>query len=329
MRAKFLTGAIAGVSTVLALSGCGSDSGSSSDSGSGSDVKVVMLLNDQFDPYYLTLVDGAEKAAEDLGIDFSWQAPTTLDVNSQTQLLQSVAATKPDGIIMSALDADAMSAPMKQVVDSGIPIITVDADVNDKDARLATVRSDGEATGAAAADVMNELTGGAGAVGYVGYTPGIQSVDARLAGWKKQLGTFSGLDNVGEQYAGADTSENVAKASALISKEADISAIFASWTNAVVGTAQAVKQSGKDIAVIGVDAAPDQVELLKSGDIDALVAQKPAEMGKIAIEELSGYITDGTEPTSETLLDSVVITQDTMDDPEFSQYFYVAAGKKE
>jgi ribose transport system substrate-binding protein len=329
MRAKFLTGAVVGLSTALALSACGSDAGSSSGSGSGDDPQVVMLLNDQFDPYYLTLVDGAEKAAKDLGIDFSWQAPTTLDVNSQTQLLQSVAATKPDGIIMSALDADAMSAPMKQVVDSGIPIVTVDADVNDKDARLATIRSDGEATGAAAADVMNELTGGQGAVGYVGYTPGIQSVDARLTGWKNQLKTFSGLDNVGEQYAGADTSENVAKASALISKEADIKAIFASWTNAVVGTAQAVKQSGKDIAVIGVDAAPDQVDLLKSGDVAALVAQKPAEMGKIAIEELAGYITDGTEPKSETLLDSVVITQDNMDDPEFSKYFYVAAGKKE
>jgi ribose transport system substrate-binding protein len=329
MRAKFLTGAVVGLSAALALSACGSDAGSSSGSGSGDDPKVVMLLNDQFDPYYLTLVDGAEKAAKDLGIEFSWQAPTTLDVNSQTQLLQSVAATKPDGIIMSALDADAMSAPMKQVVDSGIPIVTVDADVNDKDARLATIRSDGEATGAAAADVMNELTGGQGSVGYVGYTPGIQSVDARLTGWENQLKTFSGLDNVGEQYAGADTSENVAKASALISKEADIKAIFASWTNAVVGTAQAVKQSGKDIAVIGVDAAPDQVDLLKSGDVAALVAQKPAEMGKIAIEELAGYITDGTEPKSETLLDSVVITQDNMDDPEFSKYFYVAAGKKE
>jgi ribose transport system substrate-binding protein len=329
MRVKFLTGTIIGLSAVLTLSACGSESGSSSGGGSAGEPKIVMLLNDQFDPYYLTLVDGAEKAAKDLGIDFSWQAPTTLDVNSQTQLLQSVAATKPDGIIMSALDADALSAPMKQIVDSGIPIVTVDADVNDKSARLGTVRSDGAATGTAAAKVMNDLTGGQGAVGYVGYTPGIQSVDIRLKGWQDGLKSFAGLDNVGEQYAGADTSENVAKASALISKDSDIKAIFASWTNAVIGTAQAVKQSGKDIAVVGVDAAPDQVDLLKAGDVAALVAQKPAEMGKIAVEELSGFITDGTKPKSETLLDSVVITQENMDDPEFSQYFYLAAEKKE
>jgi ribose transport system substrate-binding protein len=329
MRVKFLTGTIIGLSAVLTLSACGSESGSSSGGGSAGEPKIVMLLNDQFDPYYLTLVDGAEKAAKDLGIDFSWQAPTTLDVNSQTQLLQSVAATKPDGIIMSALDADALSAPMKQIVDSGIPIVTVDADVNDKSARLGTVRSDGAATGNAAAKVMNDLTGGQGAVGYVGYTPGIQSVDIRLKGWQDGLKSFAGLDNVGEQYAGADTSENVSKASALISKDSDIKAIFASWTNAVIGTAQAVKQSGKDIAVVGVDAAPDQVDLLKAGDVAALVAQKPAEMGKIAVEELSGFITDGTKPKSETLLDSVVITQENMDDPEFSQYFYLAAEKKE
>jgi ribose transport system substrate-binding protein len=310
-----------------AAAGSGSQSTAASGSGSGKRLQIVMLLNDQFDPYYLTLVKGAEEEAKKSNIDFSWQAPTTLDVASQTQLLQSVAAKKPDGIIMSAIDADAMSAPMKQVQSSGIPIMTVDSDVSDASARLGTVKSDGLATGKAAAKEMNTLLKGSGQVGYVGYTPGIQSVDQRLAGWKDGLKGYSGLEKVGEQYAGADTSENVAKASALIAKSPNLKAIFASWTNASIGTAQAVQQTGKKIDVIGVDAAPDEVSLLKSGAITALVAQKPAEMGRIAIDDLAAFVRNGTKPKSSQLLDSVVITTAQANDPKFSQYFYVKPTK--
>lgn len=317
------------VSAALALAGCSSSSTPSSTTASGDEpLKIVMLLNDQFDPYYLTLVTGAEAKAEELGIDFSWQAPTTLDVAAQTQLLQSVAATQPDGIIMSALDADAMVAPMKAVMDSGIPIVTVDSDVNDESARLGTVKSDGKVAGEQAADFVNELLGGEGTVGYVGYTPGIQSVDVRLEGWTEKLTEFSGITNSGDEYAGADVSENVEKTSALLSRENDLDAIFASWTNATIGAAQGVQQAGRDVAVIGMDASPDEVDLLERGLVTALVVQKPYDMGGIAIEELAGYLLDGIEPESETLLDSVIATQENMTDPEVSVYFYTTPDEK-
>lgn len=310
--------------TAFALTACASGGGNAAPTDGGDDdaLRIVMLLNDQFDPYYLTLVTGAEAKAEELGIDFEWQAPTTLDVASQTALLQSVAATKPDGIIMSALDANAMVAPMKAVMDSGIPIITVDSDVNDPSARLGTVKSDGHKSGEQAADYASELLGGEGVVGYVGYIPGIQSVDIRLEGWNDGIAAVSGIENIGDEYAEADVSENVAKASALLSREPGLNAIFASWTNATIGTAQAVQQAGRDVAVIGMDASPDEVDLLRRGLVSALIVQRPYDMGGIAIEELVKYVRDGVDPESEILLDSVVATQENMDDPDVSVYFY-------
>ncbi|HIY64954.1 MAG TPA: substrate-binding domain-containing protein [Candidatus Agrococcus pullicola] len=305
------------------LTGCATQSGPTEESSGDSDrLRIVMLLNDQFDPYYLTLVTGAEAKAAELGVDFDWQAPTTLDVASQTALLQSVAATNPDGIIMSALDADAMVAPMRAVMDSGIPIITVDADVNDESARLGTVRSDGHAVGDAAAEYAIDLLGGEGEVGYVGYIPGIQSVDIRLDGWNDGIAEADGITNVGEEFAEADVQENVSKTSALLSREPDLDVIFASWTNATIGASQAVQQAGRDVSVVGVDASPEQVSLLQRGLVSALIVQRPYDMGGIAIEELFTYVNDGVEPQSEVLLDAVVATQENMDDPDISVYFY-------
>ncbi|MCC6270235.1 MAG: substrate-binding domain-containing protein [Microbacteriaceae bacterium] len=314
---------IAGISAVaLALTGCVTSPESNTTPSDDNQLRIVMLLNDQFDPYYLTLVTGAEAKAAELGIEFEWQAPTTLDVASQTQLLQSVAATRPDGIIMSALDADAMVAPMQAVMDSGIPIITVDSDVNDESARLGTVKSNGLIAGKQAADFAAELIGEKGKAGYIGYIPGIQSVDIRLEGWTDQLTKYADIENVGDEYAGADVSDNVEKTSALLSRERDLDVIFASWTNATIGAAQAVQQSGRDVAVIGMDASPDEVSLLERGLVAALIVQKPYDMGGIAVEELAKYLLNGESPESETLLDAVVATQENMNDAEVKIYFY-------
>ncbi len=316
--------------SALFLAGCSSTGPASSTDASSKKVKIIMLLNDQFDPYYLTMVKGAEAEAKTLGIDFSWQAPTTIDVASQTALLQSIAATKPDGIIMSAVDATAMVAPMKAVEAAGVPIITVDSDVTDPSARLGTIRSNGLVGGEMAATEMDKLLGGKGDVGYVGYIPGIQSVDVRLQGWDKQLQKYSGLNNIGNQYAGADVTDNVAKASALLAKEPNIKGIFTSWTNAVIGTSQAVQQVGKSdsVKIIGFDGAPDEISLLKKGLISALIVQKPSQMGSMAVSDLNEYIKNKTKPKSETLLDFVVATKSNMTDPDISKFFYVTPTKK-
>ena len=116
--------------------------------------------------------------------------------------------------------------------------------------------------------------------------------------------------------------ENVSKTSALLSREPDLDVIFASWTNATIGASQAVQQAGRDVSVVGVDASPEQVSLLQRGLVSALIVQRPYDMGGIAIEELFTYVNDGVEPQSEVLLDAVVATQENMDDPDISVYFY-------
>ncbi|MFD2353653.1 hypothetical protein ACFSTC_36950 [Nonomuraea ferruginea] len=72
-----------------------------------------------------------------------------------------------------------------------------------------------------------------------------------------------------------------------------------------------------------MDASPDQVDLLRQGLVDALVVQKPYDMGKDAVEALTAYTKDGTRPQGEKLYDFVVATKDNLDTPEISQYLYV------
>ena len=71
-------------------------------------MEIALITNDQFDPFYMTINAGAEDEAAAQGVNVTWNAPDKTEVSAQTAVVESVLARKPDGIVMSAIDANAM-----------------------------------------------------------------------------------------------------------------------------------------------------------------------------------------------------------------------------
>lgn len=289
-------------------------------------VTIALVLNRQNDPFYVSLVNGAQAKADELGVTLIYQAPAEQSVENQTTVLNSVMAQKPDGLLFSAADAAAMSAPVKQIYDGGTPVITIDTDVADPSARMMLIGSDNKALGLDAAEAMSQLLGGTGTVGLLTYQPGVQSVDDRNAGWAEGIAKVAGFTDAGVEYAGLDVAEYESKAAGVIARTPDLKGFYTTWSNAAIGASQAIATAGKkgQIMVVGTDASPDAVTSLKNEAIDAIVSQKPLDMGAQAVQLMYDVIVNGAKPTENILVDSVIVTRDNMDDPEVSQYFYQA-----
>ena len=75
--------------------------------------------------------------------------------------------------------------------------------------------------------------------------------------------------------------------------------------------------------VVGFDAGPAQVEQLEAGDVQALVMQKPYDIGYQGVQQAVLAVL-GEEVTPEIETDFVVATTDNMEDPEINQWFYRA-----
>ncbi len=303
----------------------GSSDSSSSDGGGKKDYEIALITNEE-SSFYITLNAGAQAEAERLGVKVNWSAPRTPDLPSQTATLQSVIAKRPDGVLMTAVDRTGMVAPIRQLQAAGIPVIMLDSDVADRSVRLAYIGTNNEAAGRMAAETMDRLLGGSGEVAYEGYVPGIESVDARERGWREGLTGFPGLRQVGATYDRGDLAEVAANVNGLMRRNGDLRGIFASWTNAAIGTAQAVQNAGKieDVNVVAMDADQQEVTLLRSGAIDALVVQQVFTAGELGVRQMVEYLENGTRP-SDTLLDPVIATSDNVDDPEISKLLYRAA----
>src|SRR5947199_10852832 len=89
--------------------------------------RVVFVTHGQSgDPYWSVVKNGMDDAAKLLGVKAEYLAPETFDMAKMAQMIDAVAASKPDGIVASIHDEAAISGPVKNSVPAVIPVLPFD-----------------------------------------------------------------------------------------------------------------------------------------------------------------------------------------------------------
>ena len=100
---------------------------------------------------------------------------------------------------------------------------------------------------------------------------------------------------------------------ATLAKHPDLDGIFATNLFSAEGAATGLRQAGKlgDVKIVGFDAGPKQVEDLKDGLVQALIAQKPDDIGDQGVEQ--AYNALEGKPTQEKIgTGAEVVTKDNL-----------------
>jgi ribose transport system substrate-binding protein len=284
----------------LGVAACGSDdsstsSGSSSGSSSSSakkNYKMTLIAGVKGDEFYITMNCGAQAKAKELGVTLDFQGPDKFDAGLQTPVVNAVAAKKPDAVLVAPTDTKAMYAPIKQLSDNGAKVALVDTTLEQADFAVSQIASDNEGGGKAAADTLAKLIGGKGKVFVVNVKPGISTTDARGKGFEAGA-KAAGLTYVGQEYDDDDPSKAAAVTKAALAKNPDLKGIFATNLFSAEGAATGIREAGKlgQVKIVGFDAGPKQIEDLKKGTVQALIAQKPAEIGADGVQQAYNALT--------------------------------------
>jgi simple sugar transport system substrate-binding protein len=92
------------------------------------ETRVVFVTHGQAaDQYWSVVKKGVDDAGKQLGVTTEYLAPETFDMPAMVHLLEAAIASKPDGLVVSIPDTDALSGPVKNAVASGIPVIVIDS----------------------------------------------------------------------------------------------------------------------------------------------------------------------------------------------------------
>lgn len=316
-RAAVLAGVIVAVAAMM--TGCG---GSVSNSGSTDTKKLVLIPGVANEPFYISMQCGAQDEAKQLGYSLETQAPTQFDASLQTPIVTGVIATKPGAILIAPTHAQAMASPIKQAKDSGIKVIEVDTALDDTSIALSSIASDNVKGGQLAAQTLAKLVGDKGSVLVINTKAGTSTTDQRAQGFENELKqNYPGMSSLGVQYNNNEAAQAASIVTAMLAAHPDLAGIFATNLSSAEGAATGLRNAGKlgQVKVVGFDASPKQVQDLKDGTVQALIAQNPADIGKQGVDQAAAAL-DGKPVTRNIQTDMIALTQDNMGANE--KYFY-------
>ena len=324
MRRRWLVGTVA---LTLLLAACGGNDEGGGGGGGGSTAKqykLTLIQGVKGDQFYVTMQCGAQEAAKAAGATLEVAAPDEFDASLQTPVVNAVVAKKPDAILVAPTDTQAMIPPLTQAKAAGIKLIFVDT-TTENGAELAEseIASDNEEGGREAARTLAELTGGKGSVLVINVKPGISTTDARAKGFEEEIKKTPGLKYIGVEYSNDKPEVAAAKTTALLSAHPDLVGIFGTNLFSAEGAATGLRSAGasKKVKIVGFDAGPKQVEDLEQGIVQALIAQKPADIGKAGVEQAIAALKG--EPVQKRIgTGFVVVTKENMNDPDVKPFLY-------
>lgn len=267
---------------------------SSSSSGSqATALKIAGVVAQTPDPYFVSMKCGALAAAKKFGnVSLSWQGPVAPSVSQQITALGAVAATKPDGVILTPFSPTAFLRPVTQLMKQGIPVALTDSFLS-KNAAYSATNTDVAASGPVLATAMAGLMGGKGKLAIIAFGAGDPFETPRYAGMVKILKVKDpNITVLPVQYAAADTNKAAQVASGLLTANPDLKAIYATDGPMGQGAAAAIRTAHKRgiVKLVSFDAEPALVQDLKSGAIDGLYAQAPYIEGYNAMTSLVKYL---------------------------------------
>lgn len=317
------------------LAACGSsdDSGgsstgssaSASGSAGGKKYDMTLITGVKGDEFYITMGCGAQAEASRLGVNLNIQGPDEFDASQQTPIVNAVAAKRPDAVLIAPTDSKAMFAPIQQLSSGGAKIVLVDTTLDQPDMAVSQISSDNVAGGTQAAKALVELIGsGGGKVAVVNVKPGISTTDQRAQGFQAGVKGTS-LQYVGQQFDNDDPAKAASITKSLLAKNPDLKGIFATNVLTAEGVASGLREAGKKgVKVVTFDAGPKNVEDLKQGLIQGLIAQKPADIGKQGIDQAVAAL-KGQATTKRITTGFVTVTKDNLSSPEAQGALYKAS----
>ena len=242
---------------------------------------VLSTLNN---PFFVTLRDGAQKAADAAGIKLII-VDAQDDSAKMTAGIEDLITKKVSAILINPTDSDAVVPAIQKANDSGIPVFTVDRGSNGGTV-VSHIASDNVAGGSMAAEFLCNAIGGQGNVVELQGVAGTSAARDRGQGFNDYMtASCQGVTIVAQQTANFNRDEGLTVFENILQAQPDIAGVFAHNDEMILGAIQAAEAANRTgIVFVGFDAIDDAVQAVKDGKLAATVAQQPAEMGRLAVE---------------------------------------------
>jgi ribose transport system substrate-binding protein len=272
---------------------------------------------------------GANDAGKKFGYSISWIGPELeTDREKQIQVVEDAINTKSKAIVLGPNDKMALVRPVLKIKEAGIPCVIMDSAVDaNSDDYVSFVATDNYLAGRDAARTLAAAINNKGNVLLTKFVQNSASTDARAEGFKQTLEKeFPDIKIIDEQFAIAGTVEDARqKTLDMLTRNKNVVGLFAVNQPSSVGAYKALQAQGVagQIKMVGFDSDPILLDGIAAGEVEALIAQNPYEIGyqgvKTAVDAIDGKKVSKTIP-----IPSMIINKKNLE--EMKQKYPAALG---
>ena len=288
--------------------------------------KIVLISHMYSNPYWQYLKQGAEKAAEERNAVVEFQGPDTPSIEEGIKLINMAYAAKVNGLMVYVQDESQYKPVIKKVIESGIPLVTVDSDAEDSQ-RIAYVGTDNIAAGKEAAKELIKQIGTEGKVAVIMGGRNAKNQVERVNAFQEYLNNNSQLHVSVIESSDAYLLQAELAAEKILSNNKDIRALFCASAQDGIGAAKAISKLGQGgkVKIIAFDDLPETLDYISEDIITATIVQRPYLMGYRAVNIIMDRI-EGKDTKGIFLTDTLVVKKENLEHYRRGQGDY--AGKK-
>jgi ribose transport system substrate-binding protein len=230
-----------------------------------------------------------------------------------------------------------MVGPLKAAVDAGIKVITVDTYLGNGDYVTGPVKfpisyigSDNIEGGRISARGLAKAIGGSGTVYINSTNPNVSSVEGREKGFKEVMEKeFPSIKVVGPDYNLDDPNKATQQTAAVLEREPKLGGVFGTNVFSAQGAGAAVVNAGLGghVQVVAYDATKLAIELMNKGVVSLVLAQKPFDMGYMAVQFAVADAAGVTSLPRRVETGFAIIDKNNVKDPAVARFIYQVPGQ--
>ncbi|MEF1284414.1 ribose ABC transporter substrate-binding protein RbsB [Vibrio sp. M250220] len=242
---------------------------------------MAIVLSTLNNPFFVTMKDGAEAKAKELGYDLivldSQNDPSKELSNIEDLTIRGVKA-----ILINPTDSDAVSNAIRMANRSNIPVLTLDRGASRGEV-VSHIASDNIVGGEMAGNFIVEKVGMKAKVIQLEGIAGTSAARERGEGFMNAV-KGSEMEVLASQPADFDRTKGLNVMENLLAANPDVQAVFAQNDEMALGALRAVQASGKDVMIVGFDGTDDGIAAVNRGKLSATIAQQPDLIGALGVE---------------------------------------------
>jgi len=232
---------------------------------------------------------GIDVAAKEWGVQPQVVGPwLEKDIDDQIHIMASVIKQRPAAILLAASDYNALAPLARQAHAAGIKLVTIDSGINSS-APESFIATDNVEAGRKAGRELGRIVPTGAKVAVVSHIQEVATAIDRERGFREAFAEANPRATiVGRFFAFNDYDIAYSITRRLLREYPDLAGIVAlnEMTTRAASSGVIDAGYGGRVQIVGFDSAVDEIKRLEDGTIEALVVQKPFNMGYLGIRTL-------------------------------------------